>query len=131
MSSKCQSSIEAPIKTQTRYKGLFTSQMAPTSRAYCILFSFFIGVLMITMGSVFYHVIEIRPMSGMHPIHTPPVALACVLIAMGILLVLVSMGVAWKLGMDDGDDSLEDDAFAFAKDDILDQFHQCPPKNPV
>lgn len=126
-----QSSIEGPSKTQTRYKGLFTSQMAPTSRAYCILFSFFIGVLMITMGSVFYHVIEIKPMSGVHPIHTPPVALACTLIAAGIVLVLLSVGVAWKLGMDDGDDSLEDDSFAFAKDDILDQYHQFPPKNPV
>ncbi|XP_066968923.1 uncharacterized protein [Macrobrachium rosenbergii] len=116
--------------TRARYKGLFTSHTAPTSRGYCILFSFVIGVLMITMGSVFYHVILIRPMSGTYPLRTPSMPLACGLIAMGILMVFLSIGITWRYGFDDGDDSLEEDSHALAKDDVLDQNHQCPPKNP-
>ncbi|XP_064116019.1 uncharacterized protein LOC135221924 [Macrobrachium nipponense] len=128
-------SSEVPSKnvwqTQTKYKGLFTPQTAPTSRAYCILFSFFLGVVMITMGSVFYHVILSRPMSGTHPIHTPPLPLASGLISMGILMVLCSVAVTWRFGLDDGDDSLEEDSsYAFAKDDVLDQHHQCSRHNP-
>ncbi|XP_066969690.1 uncharacterized protein [Macrobrachium rosenbergii] len=111
-------------KGQTRYKGLFSHQMAPTSRAYLILFSFFCGVLMITTGSVFYHVITMRPMSGMHPMHTPPLPLACTLIVGGILTVLASFGIAWKYGFDDGDDSLEDDLAPFSKEDVLDEQYQ-------
>lgn len=128
--NKSESEKPSSQNVETKYKGLFTSQMAPTSRAYCILFSFFIGVLMITTGSVFYHVIHIQPMSGMHPMHTPPLSLACGLILGGILTVLASFGIAWKYGFDDGDDSLEEDLYSFSKDDVLDQQHQCPSKEP-
>ncbi|XP_068244046.1 uncharacterized protein [Palaemon carinicauda] len=118
-------------QTQTKYKGLFTPQTAPTSRAYCILFGFFVGVVMITMGSVFYHVILSRPMSGTHPIHTPPLPLASGLITLGILMIVLSAAVTWKLGLDDGDDSLEEDLlYPFAKDDVLDEHHQCSSHNP-
>ncbi|XP_068244026.1 uncharacterized protein [Palaemon carinicauda] len=116
--------------TQARYKGLFPSHTAPTSRGYFILFSFFVGVLMITMGSVFYHVILIRPMSGTYPLRTPSMPLACGLIAMGILMVLLSIGITWKYGFDDGDNSLDEDSQALTKDDILEQTHQCSPKSP-
>ncbi|KAK7077043.1 hypothetical protein SK128_006634 [Halocaridina rubra] len=109
---------------QPKYKGLFTSHIAPTSRAYFILFSFFVGVLMLTTGSVFYHVIYIRPMSGTHPMHTPPLPLAIVLICGGVMAILTSFGVACKYGFDDGDDSLEEETYNFYKDDVLDHQHQ-------
>ncbi|XP_068244567.1 uncharacterized protein [Palaemon carinicauda] len=130
MSPKSQHSTKVTTKvvcqTKTSYKGLFTYHKSPTSRAYCVLFSFFVGVLMITMGSVFYHVIIIRPMSGMRPIHTPPMPLACGLVAMGILMVLISVGIVCRYGLDDGDDSLEDDTHTFAKDDLLDEQKRHP-----
>ncbi|XP_066968922.1 uncharacterized protein [Macrobrachium rosenbergii] len=116
-----QGSSKVASQSKTKYKGLFTSQNAPTSRAYCVLFSFFVGVLLVTMGSVFYHVILNRPMSGMHPIHTPPMPLACALVAAGIFMVLLSVGIVWRYGLDDGDDSLEDDVQIFAKDDVLEE----------
>ncbi|KAK7076570.1 hypothetical protein SK128_001646 [Halocaridina rubra] len=122
--------ISATKNVKTRYKGLFASHMAPTSRAYCILFSFFIGILMITAGSVFYHVNTLTPSNGMHLIHTPPIPLAIFLILGGILSVIASFVVALKYGFDDGDDSLEEDQFSFAKDDVLDQHHQCQSKLP-
>ncbi|XP_064116316.1 uncharacterized protein LOC135222077 [Macrobrachium nipponense] len=118
------------LQTRARYKGLFTYHTAPTSRGYCILFTFVVGVLMITMGSVFYHVILIRPMSGTYPLHTPSMPLACSLIAMGFVLVFLSIGVTWKFGFDDGDNSLEEDSCSLAKDDVLDQNHQNSLKNP-
>lgn len=62
--------------------------------------------------------------------HTPPLSLACGLILGGILTVLASFGIAWKYGFDDGDDSLEEDLYSFSKDDVLDQQHQCPSKEP-
>ncbi|XP_047487420.1 circadian locomoter output cycles protein kaput-like [Penaeus chinensis] len=123
--ARSEASGKLPALTRKlRYTGLFTSQMAPTSRAYCILLSFFVGVLMLTAGSVFYHVILIRPMSGSHPMHTPPLPLACGLILAGAATVLGSFFVAWRYGFDDGDDSLEDDLYSFTKDDVLDQCHQ-------
>lgn len=95
--ARSEASGKLPALTrQLRYTGLFTSQMAPTSRAYCILLSFFVGVLMLTAGSVFYHVILIRPMSGSHPMHTPPLPLACGLILAGAATVLGSFFVAWR-----------------------------------
>ncbi|XP_068244033.1 uncharacterized protein [Palaemon carinicauda] len=119
------------LQTQARYKGLFTYHTAPTSRGYCILFTLVSGILMITMGSVFYHVILIRPMSGTYPLHTPSMPLACSLIAMGVLLIFLSIGVTWKFGFDDGDNSLEDDSCSLTKDDALDQSHQqISQKNP-
>ncbi|XP_064116464.1 uncharacterized protein LOC135222296 [Macrobrachium nipponense] len=117
-------------QTSTKYKGLFSSQNAPTSRAYCVLFSFFVGVLLVTMGSVFYHVILNRPMSGMRPIHTPPMPLACILVATGIFMVLLSIGIVWRYGLDDGDDSLEDDMYIIAKDDVLEDQHHFSQKIP-
>nr|XP_027230544.1 hybrid signal transduction histidine kinase L-like [Penaeus vannamei] len=123
--ARSEASAKLPaLSRQLRYTGLFTSQMAPTSRAYCILLSFFVGVLMLTAGSVFYHVILIRPMSGAHPMHTPPLPLAAGLILAGAATVLGSCFVAWRYGFDDGDDSLEDDLYSFTKDDVLDQRHQ-------
>ncbi|XP_076054797.1 uncharacterized protein LOC143033350 [Oratosquilla oratoria] len=114
------------VSAKLRYKGLFTSSMAPTHRAYCVLFSFFIGVLLLTAGSIFYHLILMRPMSGTHAMHTPPAPLALALLAAGIFAIVASCAVAWRYGLDDGDDSLEDDLIAFAKDDVLE--HQfCPP----
>lgn len=124
------SNVRSSKVVGTRYKGLFTSQMAPTSRAYFILFSFFIGVLMITAGSVFYHVNFIQPVSGTHPLHTPPLTLAIFLIAGGIIIVIAGFVVAWRFGFDDGDDSLEDDQHAFAKEDALDQQYQGIHKTP-
>ncbi|XP_047487674.1 putative cyclin-dependent serine/threonine-protein kinase DDB_G0272797/DDB_G0274007 isoform X2 [Penaeus chinensis] len=123
--ARSEASGKLPALTRKlRYTGLFTSQMAPTSRAYCILLSFFVGVLMLTAGSVFYHVILIRPMSGSHPMHTPPLPLACGLILAGAATVLGSFFVAWRYGFDDGDDSLEDDLYSLAKDDVLEQTHE-------
>ncbi|KAK7085308.1 hypothetical protein SK128_024808 [Halocaridina rubra] len=104
--------------------------MAPTSRAYCILFSFFFGILMLTAGSVFYHVIALRPLSGMQVMHTPPIPLAVFLILGGILSIITSILVAWKFGFDDGDDSIEDDNNAFANEDVLDQQYQIMTKIP-
>lgn len=79
-----------------KYKGLFSPQAAPTTRAYCLLISFLIGTLMLTAGSVFYHVILSKPMSGSHPMHTPPLALALSLIIGGVLTLLSCLAVAWK-----------------------------------
>ncbi|KAG0726758.1 hypothetical protein GWK47_004213 [Chionoecetes opilio] len=106
-----------------RYKGLFSPQAAPTTRAYCLLLSFLIGTLMLTAGSVFYHVILSRPMSGSHPMHTPPLALALTLILCGVVTLLSCFLVAWKYGFDDGDDAVEDDLYILAVEDVLAQRH--------
>ncbi|CAL4088244.1 unnamed protein product [Meganyctiphanes norvegica] len=104
-----------------RYKGLFTPNVAPTRRAYCILFSFVCGVVLLTVGSVFAHVILIHPMSGTRPMHTPPWPMAMCLIVSGVLTVLISCMTAWRYGMDDGDESLlEDDYCSYSKEDPFD-----------
>ncbi|XP_066968914.1 uncharacterized protein [Macrobrachium rosenbergii] len=120
------------------YKGLtITPQSRPTSRVYCILFAFFFGVLLITLGAVFYNVILIQPLGALHPIHVPPMPIACALIASGIFVVLLSVVVAWnhlfhsRCGLDDGDESLVDDLYFFAQDDVIDQLHQRPQDNPA
>ncbi|XP_064116319.1 uncharacterized protein LOC135222080 [Macrobrachium nipponense] len=105
----------------SRYKGLFSSRNAPTARAYFILFSFFLGVLLITLGAVFCNVILTQPPpGGAHVIHVPPVPVACALIVFGVVCFLSSIGTAWRYGFDDGDD----EKFTFAQDDVLDQHHQ-------
>ncbi|XP_068244031.1 uncharacterized protein [Palaemon carinicauda] len=131
MFPKGASSSNAPLQTGAHYKGLFSSRGAPTTRAYFILFSFFLGVLLITLGAVFYNVILIQPIGGkpMPPVHVPPVPIACTLVIMGILTILLSIGVAWRYGLDDGDDSLDEDKFTLAQEDVLDQHHRCTAKN--
>ncbi|XP_063842045.1 uncharacterized protein LOC135089848 isoform X2 [Scylla paramamosain] len=106
-----------------RYRGLFSPQAAPTTRAYCLLISFLIGTLMLTAGSVFYHVILSKPMSGAHPMHTPPLALALSLIVGGLITLLTCLLIAWKYGFDDGDDAIEDDLYVLAAEDVLAQRH--------
>ncbi|XP_069156763.1 uncharacterized protein [Procambarus clarkii] len=121
------------LSNQIRYKGLFTPQVAPTTRAYCLLLSFLVGTLMLTAGSVFYHVILSKPMSGSHLMHTPPVPLALFLMAAGIITLLACFFVAWRFGFDDGDETLEEDMYSFAKDDVLDQQYNSTietPKDP-
>ncbi|KAK8750124.1 hypothetical protein OTU49_015248 [Cherax quadricarinatus] len=118
------------LSRQIRYKGLFTPQVAPTTRAYCLLLSFLLGTLLLTAGSVFYHVILSRPMSGSHLMHTPPLPLALVLITAGVVILLSCAFVAWKYGFDDGDETLEEDMYSFAKDDVLDQQYRSTLENP-
>ncbi|CAL4122825.1 unnamed protein product, partial [Meganyctiphanes norvegica] len=131
-SGKSHSSGNSQLSTSNRlrYKGLFTSDDAPTGRAYCILFSFFTGVLLITVGSVFIRVKLMHPMSGIHPMHTPPWPLALGLIAVGLFTVLTSCATVYRYGLDDGDDSLlEEDHLSFAKDDIRHPQYFSPSKN--
>ncbi|XP_071519310.1 uncharacterized protein [Panulirus ornatus] len=115
-------SLSLPLRTRSgmkevRYKGLFSPEAAPTTRAYCLLLSLLLGALMVTAGSVFYHVILTQPMSGSRPMHTPPLALALGLILAGLATLLAVATVAYRLGCDDGDDTLEDDLYYLARDD--------------
>ncbi|XP_068244574.1 uncharacterized protein [Palaemon carinicauda] len=112
-------------------KGIFGSQSGPPSRLYCILSTFFFGILLITLGAVFYSIVLIQPLGAQYPVYVPPLPVACTLLASGIFVVILSIAAVLKHGFDDGALSLEGDLYNFTKDDVLDQNHQCPPKNPV
>ncbi|XP_066968917.1 uncharacterized protein [Macrobrachium rosenbergii] len=124
------SATNGNVQVGSLYKGLFSSRSAPTTRAYFILFSFFLGILLITLGAVFYNVILTQPPSGgAHVIHVPPVPIACTLIIFGVLTLLSSIGIAWRYGFDDGDESIDDEKYTFAQEDVLDQHYQRVAKN--
>lgn len=107
-----------------RYRGLFAPRQAPTTRAYCTLFGFTGGVVLLTAGSVFCSVIARHPQSGGHPMHTPPLPLALATIVAGVVMVAASLLAVWRYGMDDGDDALEDETQFVVCNDALDHLYQ-------
>lgn len=82
---------------QMRYNGLFSPQAAPNTRGYCLLLSFLTATLMLTTGSVFFHVILRHPVSGSHPMHTPSLPLALALVTGGTLLLITCLTIVWRL----------------------------------